>query len=66
MNLCIGRGFNSHPVHLFLLYNYGIILNSFLGTVGQIQQQYEKPNFLLISKPLELSTVLILLNDEKE
>jgi hypothetical protein len=28
--LGLGRGFkSSHPVHFFLLYNYGIILNSF-------------------------------------
>jgi hypothetical protein len=26
----LGRGFKSHPVHFFLLYNYGIILSSFL------------------------------------
>jgi hypothetical protein len=23
----LGRGFNSHPVHFFLLYNYGISLS---------------------------------------
>jgi hypothetical protein len=34
------RGFHPHPVHFFLLYNYGIVLNSILASVGQIQQQY--------------------------
>jgi hypothetical protein len=31
----LGRGFKSHPVHFFLLYNYGIILNSIWIIVGQ-------------------------------
>jgi hypothetical protein len=31
-----GRGFNpSHPVHFFLLYNYGIILSLILVFAGQ-------------------------------
>jgi hypothetical protein len=29
LEFCWGRGFKSHPVHFFLLYNYGIKLSLF-------------------------------------
>jgi hypothetical protein len=35
-SLSLGRGFKSHPVHFFLLYNYGIGLSSLMIVVGQI------------------------------
>jgi len=40
MRRCWGRGFKSHPVHIFLLYNYGIKLGSFSVIVRQIKTAF--------------------------
>ena len=45
-SLLWGRGFKSHPVHFFMWWNYGIILSSFLGTVGQIHIKCLESYFL--------------------
>ena len=45
----LGRGFKSHPVHFFLLYNYGIELRLFLMVGGQIQQQVIPMAIVMVS-----------------
>ena len=56
-----GCGFkSSHPVHFFLLYNYDIELSSLFEYVEDKFSSNMKTYFLLVPKPLELSTALIL------
>src|SRR5215204_4156092 len=54
-------GFKSHPVHFFLLYNYGIGLSSFSVIVGQIQQHRKRKQG--VKEEPQVATLLIRANE---